>query len=168
MRLREIHICEFKGRVEIVPVEFSEEEFYSDEGYTVWEQALAIANQSGIRINRNKDLLLVAKDEANKVHGGVWSSLERDDDQDAWIFDFDVAVDPDSRSSGGLASSLIGPKLIDAALEEFEGHRAELERVYVRVWVINPKLARWLEDKRGFEPESVHGDGSTHMVYYGQ
>jgi hypothetical protein len=36
------------------------------------------------------------------------------------------------------------------------------------VWVINPKLARWLEEKRGFEPESVHGDGSAHMVYYGE
>lgn len=162
MKLREICITEFQGKISIVPAEYSDEEFYDTPGYSIWEQALAIANESGLHISRNKDLLLVAVDEAGVVQGAVWSSLERDDDQDANVFDFDVAVDPKSRGP-----AKIGPQLIDAALEEFENLRSELDRVYVRVWVINPKLAHWLEYRRGFEPESTHPDGSAHMVYYG-
>jgi ribosomal protein S18 acetylase RimI-like enzyme len=163
MKLREICIREFQGEVTIVPVEYSDEEFYDSDGYSVWEQALSIANQSGIHINRNKELLLVAKDEKGAVLGAVWNSVEEDDEhRDTWVFDFDVAVDPKARGS-----AKIGIRLIDETIEEFENLKSELGRVYIKVWVINPKLAHWLEYRRGFEPVAEHGDGSAHMVYYG-
>ena len=163
MKLREICITEFQGKIKIVPAEYSDEEFYDTPGYSVWEQALSIANDSGLHISRNKELALIAIDEKEVVHGAVWTSLESDDDQDAMVFNFDVAVD---KSARGPAK--IGPQLIDAALEEFENLKAELDRVYVRVWVINPKLVHYLEYQRGFELVGTHSDGSAHMVYYGK
>lgn len=137
------------------------DDLVDDNGYSVYEQALAIANQSGIHINRNKDLLLVAMDDNSNVVGAVWNALYHDDDQEAMVFDFDVAVRPESRGS-----SKIGLKLIDAAIKEFENLKADYDRIYIRVWVINPKLAHWLEYHRDFNVEGEHGDGSKHMTYY--
>lgn len=162
MKLWEICIREFRDEIDIVPVDYTDEEFYNSDGYSVWEQALAIANSHNIHIYRNKELAFVAKDDSGNVHGAVWTALEHDDDQDAEVFDFDVAVDKKS-----IGPARIGIRLIDTALQEFENLKAELGRVYIRVYVINPKLAKWLEYRRGFELEAQHGDGSAHMVYYG-
>ena len=79
------------------------------------------------------------------------------------VYDFDVAVLPEYRKH----ESLVGIKLIDSALEDFQSLKAEEPRSYVRVWVVNPRLARVLERMYGFEPESTHSDGSAHLIYYG-
>lgn len=165
MKLHALHcdlILENSDSVQVIPWS----EYTDDDLYDPWdaaEQAEEVARVSGIRISRNKELSLMALNSSGDVVGAVWSSYENDDDQEAMVYDFDVAVLPQYRKH----ESMIGIKLIDSALEDFNNLRAENPRSYVRVWVVNPRLARVLERMYGFEPENTHGDGSTHMTYYG-
>ena len=156
------------NNIEIVPYDT---ENYEDTSYDIWvaaDQAEKIAADSGIRISSNKDLTLIAIDNNGDVLGAVWSDIRLDDDheeEDIYIYDFDIAVDRTHRAQG-LASPKIGIKLIDAALEDFRWHRTEREEMYVRVWVVNPGLARYLEKRYGFTVEAEHSNNSVHMVYH--
>lgn len=149
-------LLEFQGSATIVP--WSEDA----DDYDPWiaaDQADAVANASGIRIARNKNLSLLAIHDGDVI-GAVWDSLEEDADREGvWVYDFDVAVDPDFRSAR------VGLQLINEALELYRMHKSD-HPTYVKVWVVNPKLVRVLEYRYGFEPISVHGDGSAHMTYY--
>jgi len=129
--------------------------------YDVEHKAEVVAHDSGIRIASNKNLKFVALDQSysDPVVGGIWTATYYDDEQDATVFDFDVAVDKEFRSS-----ALVGLKLIESAIGEY--HDLPDDRKYIRVWVINPKLVRVLERKYGFEIESKHRDGSAHMTYH--
>lgn len=130
--------------------------------YDPWEamdQAEKVAADSGIRIGRDKDLQFIAIDESGTVVGAVWASLDGSDE--GTVYDFDVAVDPKHRSGR------IGLELIDAALGDYEYHKADDPNTYVRVWVVNPKLVRVLERRYNFDIESEYRDGSAHMVYHG-
>jgi len=60
--------------------------------YIVADMADKIAENGGIRISRNKQLTLVALDDKDTVLGAVWTDTYRDDDQDAMVYDFDIAV----------------------------------------------------------------------------
>ena len=129
------------------------------------DQADQVAKNSGIRISRDKELLYIAL-VGDAVVGAVWSSLYEDpDNPGVFVFDFDVAVEPKFRSP--RPEYQIGIKLIEAALQEYRYHRSE-HPTYIRVWVVNPKLVRFLERQYGFEIEAEHGDGSAHMVYHGK
>jgi len=157
-------LLEYAGAVRILP--WSEEA----EDYDPWvaaDQADNVAGESDIRIDQNKELYLIALNERGDVVGAIWSALEPDEDQNATVFSFDVAVDPEHRSG----QAMIGIKLINSALEEFESFRAENPRTYVRVYVVNRRLANVLERKYGFEVESEYPHegnfGSKHMTYYG-
>lgn len=129
--------------------------------YEVAHKAEVVAMEAGIRIMSNKELKFVALDHSysDPVVGGVWAATYHDDDNDAEVYDFDVAVDKDFRGP-----ERVGLKLIDLALSDYQDLPAD--RKYVRVWVINPKLVRVLERKYGFEIESQNGDGSAHMTYH--
>lgn len=133
----------------------------------VADQADNIAMKSNIRVGRDKELLYVALVDGNTV-GAVWSSLSKDHDtseyEDVYVFDFDVVVDPAFRSHS--PEYRIGIKLIEAALQEYNHLKSE-HKVYIRVWVVNPKLVKFLERQYNFEIESQHRDGSAHMVYHG-
>jgi len=142
------------------------------EDWEAADQADRIASNSGIRISRNKELTLVAQ-VGGEVVGAVWSAFERDDEasqeygEDVYRFDFDVAVDPKSRAMG-MASARIGPKLIDAALDHYRSLKSEFGNAYIRVYVVNPKLAGYLERRYGFEPEGRGwSQDSLHMIYHG-
>lgn len=152
-------LLEYTGAIQVVP--WSEEA----EDYDPWvaaDQATHVAEESGIRIARNKELSLIALNERGDVVGAIWSALEPDDDQDATVFDFDVAVDPQHRSG----QDMIGFRLINSALEEFESLKADDPRTYVRVYVINSRLADVLERRYGFEVEGEYSHGSKHLTYY--
>lgn len=139
----------------------------------IGERCYHIANESGIRISREKDLTLVALAGSEPV-GAVWSSFKRDDDasehhgQEIYCFDFDVAVTPASRATG-MGSPKVGPQLIEAALDHYRSLRSEVDGAYIRVWVVNPKLARYLENKYGFETDGREWSlDSPHLSYYGK
>jgi ribosomal protein S18 acetylase RimI-like enzyme len=132
-------------------------------------QCYDIAHDSGINISRSKELTIVALDGQIPV-GAIWSSFVRDtdisqhDDKDIYCFDFDVAVAPTARGA-----SRIGPKLIDAALRYYKSLRSDVDSAYIRVWVVNPKLAKFLANRYGFESEGRGGEwrpDSPHMTYY--
>lgn len=147
---------------EVKIIEFDPE--YMEDEYDPWllaDEADEIAEQTGIRIARNKELthLAIADD---GVVGAVWSDLEEDREQDAWVYDFDIAVRPQFH---GQAS--IFQRLMDYTLARYQDLLAENPRTYIRVWVVNPRLVNVLERKYDFEIESEHGDGSAHMTYYG-
>lgn len=157
-------LLEYAGAIQILP--WSEEADDYDP-WVVADQAERVADESAIRIARNKELSLIALNERGDVVGAVWSALEPDEDQGATVYDFDVAVDPEYRS----AQAMIGIKLINSALEDFESIRASNPRTYVRVYVVHRRLADVLERRYGFDVESEHpyegNFGSKHMVYYG-
>lgn len=155
MKLHTIAESSIQSPIEIVP--WTDEPYDFD--YDPWvaaDQADAVADRSGIRIDSTKELAHIALANDDVV-GAVWTSLSNDDPP---IFDFDVAVDPNFR---GL--SRIGLKLIDTAIEDLRAHQSDFPGTSVRVWVINPKLVRFLEERYGFEIESQYGDGSAHMVF---
>jgi len=169
MKLYNIHttILESMGHVEIIHVdpEGIDQDIpiddYLDQAYNLTDE---------IRISRNKDLAFVAVDGSDNVHGAIWNNIERDEDysesmgEDVWAYDFDVAVKKSSRSAG-LNSSRIGIQLIDAAIDDFKSYQSDYGNLYIRVWVVNPKLANWLEYNRGFESSGIGKDGTGIMTY---
>ena len=154
MRLKEIRMLEYAGDAEIVP--WSDEAY--DAEYDPWvaaDQADQVASDSGIRVNRDKELNTIALVDGNVV-GAIWTSLSNDEPP---VFDFDVAVDPAFRSGR------LGLQLIDTAIEDLRAHQGEFPGTRAKVWVINPKLVRVLENRYGFEIESQYKDGSAHMTF---
>lgn len=157
-------------------LEFVEPEIYmaDPDDWETADKAYQIASDSNINIFRSKELTLVAQI-GDEVVGAVWSSFTIDDDyskeagEDVYCYDFDVVVSSKSRSIG-LSSARIGPKLIDEALKHYRSLRSEFGNAYIRVWVVNPKLAGYLERRYGFQPE---GGGNwsrsdPYMVYHGK
>jgi ribosomal protein S18 acetylase RimI-like enzyme len=138
----------------------------------VGEKCYRMARDSGINISSNKNLTLVAY-AAGEPAGAIWSAFERDQEasdyhgQDIYRYDFDVVVHPQARVTG-LTSARIGPQLIDAALRYYKELKQDVPGAYVRVWVVNPRLARYLENHCGFETEGRGWSPDTpHMTYYG-
>ncbi len=120
-------------------------------------QAYDIAEESAIGILSNKELLLVAVDNSYYVHGAVWYAIY--DDADYSVFDFDVAVRPTSRSG------MIGMRLIDAAISEYEELRHAYDNLIIKTLVVNPKLIRVLKRKYGFEILSREHGNSAYMTF---
>lgn len=141
-----------------------------EDDWELAEQAEQVAKNSNIHISRDKKLLLVAMAD-DTVVGATWASFyESPDYEGAHCFDFDIAVDPAARATGvGMVSSNIGPKLIDATLREYRDLAAmyDYEKTYIRVQVVNQKLARFLEHRYGFESSGGWSPTNPHMEFYG-
>ena len=129
----------------------------------------AVAAAGGIRISRAKDILLVALDKVtNKIVGATWSSFDRDSEaegesgyDEVYAFDFDIAVLPEYRVGG------IGTKLIDETLAYYNSVKGDYPGyTYIKMLVINPKLAQTLENKYGFTLEADYGHDHFRMVRY--
>lgn len=138
-------------------------EYWTEEpdNYDPWiaaDQADQIAHKSGIRISRDKELLLIALNQNNDVIGAVWNSIDYNDEHPT--YDFDVAVDPNHRTS------TIGPQLITQTIQDYKTHQTEIENLHAKVYVINPKLIRVLEAKYGFQILSQYQNGTAHMILY--
>jgi len=115
------------------------EEYGIDE-YEAYDRAHDIAKFGGVTILRGQELsALLVDSKSSKVIGGLWVSNDRDK------FSFDIAIDS-SYQNMGLSS-----KLIEAAISEYE----QQKEIYgddfkMEVDVINPKLAKILQNKYGF------------------
>ena len=154
-------LLEYQGQINIVPWE----EDPIDADYDPWvaaDQADQVASKSGIRIDSTKELSWVAINENDDVIGALWSCFsirDTDDIGDQSVYDFDVAVDPEWRSGR------LGLQLIDHAIDDFRSHQSDFPDAFARVWVVNPKLVRVLENRYEFEIESQYSDGSAHMIF---
>jgi hypothetical protein len=161
MKLANIYLESIvSSNVQIIP--YDEDGYDTDyDQWVVADQAEKIANDSGIRIARNKTLAYFAR-VADDVVGAVWSDVYEDTDQDVQVYDFDMAIDKSYRNQVGIFL-----RLMDAAMKDYRYLRSDFPQSYIRVWVVNPRLVGVLERRYGFELEDEHGGGTAHMVYYG-
>jgi ribosomal protein S18 acetylase RimI-like enzyme len=140
--------------------------YANDEDWEIADQADRIAKESGIRISSNKNLTFVAMI-GDEVAGAVWTAFAPDrdysDEQEVWRYDFDVAVSPKQRALG-MTSAKIGPKLIETALDDYQSRKSDVPAAYIRVWVVNGKLAAYLENHYGFEPDGEWSLNNPHMT----
>jgi len=118
------------------------EEFGIDE-YEAANEAEEIAKDGGVTILRGQELTSILFDtDSPKVIGGLWVSHDNDK------FSFDIAIDS-SYQNMGLSS-----KLIEAAIQEYniqkDMHDESDNDFKMEVDVINPKLAKILQNKYGF------------------
>lgn len=110
----------------------------------------------------------------NEVAGAIssnWDSQEGPNGEEVMVYSFDVAVHPGFRSG-----RFTGIDLIKRAIEEYENEKNALGGDYqtmMRLWVVNNRLAKFLEDRMDFEVESTYGDyesrdgdGGTFLVRY--
>lgn len=134
--------------------------------YDPWEVADAaekVFKAAGLRAARNKELGLVAF-EGERVVGctfhrtydyGAENELP-DGQEDFYVYDFDLAADPN-------VGRLVAYPLVAASIKEAKSQECRL----IRLWVINPGMARLLETYFGFkhdsEPANPDGGYSTHM-----
>lgn len=146
---------------------WSEDNYDADyDQWQVADEADAIARRSNIGVSRDKNLTFFAQAIDGTVLGAVWASFTRDMEEelsDVYVYDFDVVVDERYRNP----IDRVGLQLIDAAVEDYKSQTGGVDRSYIRVYVVNRKLIRFLERKYGFEIESEYGHGPVHMVYYG-
>jgi predicted N-acetyltransferase YhbS len=122
-----------------------------DDDYDPWvayDQAESVMKKSEIRPDRNKEISFIALDENDDVIGAAFDSYDHHEKE----YSFDVAVLPEYRGGTGI-------KLIKESLEKAR----ELDDYRIRLWVVNPKLVKLLENKFGFEIDEQHSDGSAHM-----
>lgn len=141
------------------------------EDYDIAQKLADIAFES-LNISSNKELVLYATKNGEPV-GGVWADIypdEKDDkddendenDEDLWVYDFDVVVSNEARDS------LIGPKLINAAIQDYVENKYSVPgHLYIKAQVINPKLAAYLEKRHGFKPVSGEWHPRTPYMTYG-
>lgn len=162
MRLYSIYLESLvSSNIQIIP--YNEDGYDTDyDPWVVADQAEKIANDSGIRIARNKNLAYFAQ-AAENVVGAIWSAIGDDNDQDAKVYDFDMAIDKSYRNQVGVFL-----RLMDAAMRDYRDLQFDFPRSYIRVWVVNPRLVGVLERRYGFELEDEHGGGTAHMTYYGE
>jgi hypothetical protein len=134
-----------------------------EEDWEIADQVDQIAKKVGIRIDSTKNLGFAAL-MGDEVVGGAYIGITPNDVYDhpepLFVYSFDVVVNPYLQWG-----RKIGLDLIKAAEEE----RKSFEEVYsgnvfTRLWVVNPKLARYLEEREGYEVESKYEDGSAHLT----
>ena len=114
-----------------------------------------VFTHAGIRISNSKKFTIAALVKGDAI-GGISSEVYTDNDTGEHIYSFDVAVDP---SWQGYQD--VGRKLIDMAIYEAKKARTHI----IRLFVINRKLADFLDGKYGFEGNSDHEeDGRWHPV----
>jgi hypothetical protein len=135
-----------------------------DVDYDLADKLQDIAFES-INISRNKNLVLYATKNGEPV-GGVWADMYPDQDWDGddemWVYDFDVVVSHMARDS------LVGPKLIKAAIEDYQENKSMVPGdLYIKAQVINPKLAKFLEKHYGFKPLANSWSSQTPYMTYG-
>lgn len=128
------------------------------------EKAYQIAKEVRIRPDSTKNPTIIALNDKEEVIGAVFTSWSEDKEvqhhEPVYKWDFDVVVDPKWQGYDN-----VGMKLIKTA--ETERHNlASMDGVasYTRLWVVNPRLAKILQARHGYDAESEYKDGSAHLV----
>lgn len=133
-----------------------------EEDWDVAEQAEQIFKKSGILPDRTKDITIVAL-EGDQVVGGLasgWIRGDKHQGQETSEFSFDVAVDPQARNG-----SLVGPKLIEAGIKSYQQDQDGRPNPYLKLHVVNPKLAEYLKRKYTWDDE-WSSSGDTFLTKY--
>lgn len=139
-----------------------------EEDWELGAEVDRIAQEVGIRPNRNKNCTIVAMN-GDEVVGGVYTSLEDDNDasdhagEPIGKWDFDVVVAPKWQGY-----KQVGIQLIRAAEQEQQGHEGMYDRkLYTRLQVVNPKLARVLQHpKFGYQSDGEYSQDNPHLYKY--
>jgi hypothetical protein len=161
-----LHIISEESQVSIVHYDSDDYDYQTPLLSNDIAQKLAVIAFESISISRSKDLVLYATKNGEPV-GGVWAEIYSDDsdvedNEDLWVYDFDVVVSNEARDS------LIGPRLINAAIRDYEDNKYSVPgRLYIKAQVINPKLAAFLEKHHGFKPVSGEWHPRTPYMTYG-
>jgi GNAT superfamily N-acetyltransferase len=136
-----------KGCTLVAVGEEGDEDLLDELGLDLWEaadDADALFRQMHIRPSSIEELKLAAVCDGEVV-GAATLGVEQDDVGP--LYTFSVVVDPDWRRKG-LARALI-EDVIELAAEDAE---ARGEGLAFRVWVVNPHMAKLLEEHFDFEP----------------
>ena len=138
---------------------------HDPDDYDIAQKLDDIAFES-INLTRNKELVLYAIKNGEPV-GGVWVEIYKEqdvdeNDEEQWVYDFDVVVSHNARDS------LVGPRLINAALEDYQNNKSAVPGyLYIKSQVINPKLAAFLEKRYGFKPVAGKWSPNSPYMTYG-
>lgn len=131
----------------------------------VQQESENVFQQSGIRLNRDKEITQIA--EADGLVVGALATNWYETEEYGFpvrVFDVDVAVRPDYRGP-----QLIGLNLIKRAIQQYEDEKYIWEemglKTMMKSWVINPRLIDILERRYGFEIESEGGQGDKRWAY---
>ena len=156
---------------EAIQIRFADGESSGEEA----SGAAYVFDDAGLRWTRDKELLMVAIDsdgqeeeiDAGSVVGAVVYSWGRDpydqENEDHFIFDFDVAVRKDYQSKLMLR---VGPRLIDAALSHYRSLAAEASSSEVKVYAVNPGIVKFLTSPRyGFQIDDELQDGKAMLSW---
>ena len=128
-----------------------------EEDWEEAEQAEAISKLVGIRPDSTKSPTIIALNDKEEVTS--WES-GGPAEEDVSVWDFDVVVHPNWQGR-----EMIGIKLIKQAEEERKNMEAEYgQKAYTRTWVVNPRLAKVMQNRYGYDAESSYKDGSAHLV----
>lgn len=134
-----------------------------EEDWELTEQVDWIAERVGIHPDRTKSVAFVAVME-DQVLGGAYTGVTEDHDAgqpETWyVYSFDVVVDPDYQWGRKIGLDLIKAAEKDRVLYE----NAYGGNIRTRLWVVNPKLARYLSERGGYDTESMYEDGSAHLT----
>ena len=122
----------------------------------------AAFNESKIRPSRNSDLQFFAL-MGEDVAGGTYSNWSVNREEETATYSFDVAVLEKYRGREN-----VGIKLIDSSIESYENEKYDYQEMgystQMELQVINPKLVKFLENRRDFKVHAIIGDGSALMV----
>lgn len=134
------------------------EERYNLDPYHIHNQAWDVFKKTKISPDsRQKVREVVLPDKGDNVIGALadsWSKVDGEADKPIWEYSFDLSVLPDFQKQG------IGRQLIENAIKTYEseaGLYTEMDDAYTRikVWAVNPHIARILENEYGFDCEPV-------------
>lgn len=122
----------------------------------------AAFDESKIRPSNDSDLQFFAL-MGEDVAGGTYSKWSLDNEEKTATYSFDVAVLEKYRGREN-----VGVKLIDSSIESYEDEKYDYEEMgystQMELQVINPRLVKFLENRREFKVHAVIGDGSALMV----
>ena len=116
----------------------------------LYSKACELANNRGIRISNNKELIYVYFVSFNRFKE-VIGALFRGADNEHYSFDIVVGADYENK---GLAT-----KLIKIAIEDFKMYKEGNENLIMQIDCINPIMSDILERKFGFKETGrfIHG-----------
>lgn len=132
------------------------------------EQAYQVAKLAGIRPDITKNPSIVAVNDNDEVVGAAFTSWHHDDEmtqhhgEPVVQYSFDVVVHPQWRMFRTIGIDLI--KAAEQARSEIED--ATESKAYTRLWVVNLKLAQYMQNKMGYDLEGSHEGGSSHLTKY--
>lgn len=128
----------FQGQCSIYSISDDFEDYPNDLGYyEVLDQVEKIFKDSGIRIMMNEEFHEACIDDEGIVHGATVVSNSYDEDYEAPVLRFSVAVAQDKRQAG------VARSLIESIIQQNPLH-------IIEAYVINPHMVPLLESL-GFE-----------------